>query len=222
MGLYVAYIGLVLKSAIEHNEHTVGVPKYFQEWSLPWRPLVVLALFGYSGAMIFTAVEPFAHGLEEIGVANGIPEFFMIQWVAPLASESPELIVVAVLVNRPARRRGSRPRSAKLISGRCSSGRRSGAPSHSAGTTSSRSTPGRASEIWITAVQSFCARHSGNFEISIREAIVLFALFISQVVLEFLIRDLLALPISSHDLLRRIQGCTSSSGSDCSSSAARR
>ncbi len=60
VGLYVAYIGLVLKSDIEHSEHTVGVPKYFQEWSLPWRPLVVLALFGYSGAMIFTAVEPFA------------------------------------------------------------------------------------------------------------------------------------------------------------------
>ncbi|WP_204318284.1 hypothetical protein [Serratia marcescens] len=39
------------------------------------------------------------------------------------------------------------------------------------------------------------------------EAIGLFALFISQVVLEFaIIRDLLALPISSHDLLLAYTG----------------
>jgi len=29
-----------------------------------------------------------------------IPAFFMIQWIAPLASESPELIVVLVLVTK--------------------------------------------------------------------------------------------------------------------------
>ncbi len=59
-----------------------------------------LGLFGYSGVLIFTAVEPFAHGLEELGLQFGIPEFFMIQWIAPLASESPELIVTAYLVNK--------------------------------------------------------------------------------------------------------------------------
>ena len=41
-----------------------------------------------------------------------------------------------------------------------------------------------------------------NFEISVRESVVLFGLFISQVLLEFmLIRDLIALPVDSYELL---------------------
>ena len=210
VGLYVAYIGLVLKSDIEHSEHTVGVPKYFQEWSLPWRPLVVLALFGYSGAMIFTAVEPFAHGLEEIGVANGIPEFFMIQWVAPLASESPELIVVAVLVNKARSTAGFNALiSSKLNQWTLLIGTIAVVYSIALGGYGVLPFDTRqGAEIWITAAQSFFALAIlVNFEISIREAVGLFALFISQVILEFaIIRDLVTLPISSHDLLLAYTG----------------
>jgi cation:H+ antiporter len=200
----------VLKSDIEHSEHTVGVPKYFQEWSLPWRPLVVLALFGYSGAMIFTAVEPFAHGLEEIGVANGIPEFFMIQWVAPLASESPELIVVAVLVNKARSTAGFNALiSSKLNQWTLLIGTIAVVYSIALGGYGVLPFDTRqGAEIWITAAQSFFALAIlVNFEISIREAVGLFALFISQVILEFaIIRDLVTLPISSHDLLLAYTG----------------
>ena len=210
VGLYVAYIGLVLRSDIEHSEHTVGVPKYFQEWSLPWRPLVVLALFGYSGAMIFTAVEPFAHGLEEIGVSNGIPEFFMIQWVAPLASESPELIVVAVLVNKARSTAGFNALiSSKLNQWTLLIGTIAVVYSIALGGYGVLPFDARqGAEIWITAAQSFFALAILiNFEISIREAIGLFVLFISQVILEFaIIRGLLTLPISSHDLLLAYTG----------------
>jgi len=61
----------------------------------------------------------------------------------------------------------------------------------------------QAAEIWITAAQSYFALAIlVNFEISIREAIVLFGLFISQVLVEFaLIRDLVALPFDSYELL---------------------
>ena len=210
VGLYVAYIGLVLRSDIEHSEHTVGVPKYFQEWSLPWRPLVVLALFGYSGAMIFTAVEPFAHGLEEIGVSNGIPEFFMIQWVAPLASESPELMVVAVLVNKARSTAGFNALiSSKLNQWTLLIGTIAVVYSIALGGYGVLPFDARqGAEIWITAAQSFFALAILiNFEISIREAIGLFVLFISQVILEFaIIRGLLTLPISSHDLLLAYTG----------------
>ncbi len=205
VGLYVAYIGLVLRSDIEQSEHTVGVPKYFQEWSLPWRPIVVLLLFGYSGAMIFTAVEPFAHGLEEIGLDNGIPEFFMIQWVAPLASESPELIVVAVLVNKARSTAGFNALiSSKLNQWTLLIGTIAVVYSIALGGYGVLPFDARqGAEIWITAGQSFFALAIlVNFEISIREAVVLFALFISQVLLEFaLIRDLVELPLNSHDLL---------------------
>jgi len=205
VGLYLSYIGLVLKSDIEASEHTVGVPHYLQSWPRPWRPLAVVTLFLYSGAMIFIAVEPFAHGLEVIGVENGIPEFFMIQWIAPLASESPELIVVAVLVNKARSTAGfnalisSKLNQWTLLIGTI-------AVVYSLGLGAYGTLPFDArqgAEIWITAAQSFFALAIlCNFEISIREAIVLFGLFISQVLIEFaLIRDLLVLPVSSHDLL---------------------
>ncbi|MEF8783368.1 MAG: sodium:calcium antiporter [Haloarculaceae archaeon] len=205
VGLYAAYIGLVLKSDVEASEHTVGVPKYLQGWARPWRPLAVVALFVYSGAMIFTAVEPFAHGLEAIGIQNGIPEFFMIQWVAPLASESPELIVVTVLVNKARSTAGFNALiSSKLNQWTLLIGTIAVVYSVALGTYGVLPFDARqGAEIWITAGQSFFALAIlCNFEISIREAVVLFVLFISQVVVEFaLIRDVLALPISSHDLL---------------------
>ncbi len=205
VGLYVTYIGLVLKSDIEESDHTVGVPLYFQQWSLPWRPIAVLALFGYSGAMIFTAVEPFAHGLEEIGLQIGVPSFFMIQWIAPLASESPELIVVAVLVNKARSTAGFNALiSSKLNQWTLLIGTIAVIYSLALGRYGVLPFDSRQSaEIWITAGQSFFALAIlCNFEISVREAIVLFSLFISQVLIEFaLIQDLLVLPITSHDLL---------------------
>jgi cation:H+ antiporter len=205
VGLYVAYIGLVLKSDVETSEHTVGVPKYLQGWARPWRPLVVVALFCYSGAIIFTAVEPFAHGLEEIGIQNGIPEFFMIQWVAPLASESPELIVVAVLVNKARSTAGFNALiSSKLNQWTLLIGTIAVVYSLALGTYGVLPFDARqGAEIWITAGQSFFALAIlCNFEISIREALVLFFLFVSQVLIEFaLIREFLVLPVSSHDIL---------------------
>jgi cation:H+ antiporter len=210
VGLYVSYIGLVLKSDVEASDHTVGVPNYFQSWSWPWRPLVVLLLFGYSGAMIFVAVEPFAHGLEVIGVENGIPEFFMIQWIAPLASESPELIVVAVLVNKARSTAGFNALiSSKLNQWTLLIGTIAVVYSLALGAYGTLPFDARqGAEIWITAAQSFFALAIlCNFEISIREALVLFGLFLSQVLIEFaLIRDLLTLPISSHDLLLAYTG----------------
>ncbi len=205
VGLYLTYIGLVLKSDTESSDHTVGVPKYFQSWSLPWRPMVVLTLFGYSGILIFTAVEPFAHGLESIGLQNGIPEFFMIQWVAPLASESPELIVVAVLVNKARSTAGfnalisSKLNQWTLLIGTI-------AVVYSIGLGELGTLPfdaKQAAEIWITAAQSYFALAIlVNFEMTVREAVVLFGLFLSQVLVEFvLIRELVALPFGSYELL---------------------
>ena len=205
VGLYGTYIALILKSDIEPHKEQVGVPKYFQQWSLPWRPLAVIVLFVYSGVMIFTAVEPFAHGLEEIGIQNGIPEFFMIQWIAPLASESPELIVVAVLVNKARSTAGFNALiSSKLNQWTLLIGTLSIVFSLAFGGYGVLPFDAKqAAEIWITAGQSYFALALlVNFEISVRESVVLFSLFISQVVLEFmLIRDLIVLPVDSYELL---------------------
>jgi cation:H+ antiporter len=57
------------------------------------RRATVIALFVFSGAAILLAAEPFAEGLVATGKQFGIEEFLLVQWLAPLASESPEFIV---------------------------------------------------------------------------------------------------------------------------------
>jgi len=46
------------------------------------------------------SVEAFAEGLLETSKIFGIDEFLAVQWIAPLASESPELIVASYFVKR--------------------------------------------------------------------------------------------------------------------------
>ena len=64
------------------------------------RRLWVLVLFIYSAAVIIIVAPPFVHGLEATGEALGISKFLLIQWLAPLASESPEIIVAVLFALR--------------------------------------------------------------------------------------------------------------------------
>ncbi|SDZ86432.1 cation:H+ antiporter [Haloplanus vescus] len=205
VGLYVAYIAVVLKGDMEAEEAHVGVPAYLQTFSKPLRALTVITLFAYSGGMIFTAVEPFAHGLEQLGQNVGIPSFFMIQWIAPLASESPELIVVVYLVNKARSTAGFNALiSSKLNQWTLLIGTLVVVYSIALGQYGALPFDQKQSgEIWLTAAQSFFAISLLiNFEISVREAIVLLVLFLTQVLSEFLlIRGVLELPINDYQLL---------------------
>ncbi|WP_322796166.1 hypothetical protein [Tepidiforma sp.] len=64
------------------------------------RRVVVVLLLAFSAAAIFTCAEPFAESLVHMGEQLGISEFFLIQWLAPLASESPEVLVACLLAWR--------------------------------------------------------------------------------------------------------------------------
>ena len=66
--------------------------------SLPplWRRATVVLLFAYAASVILIAAEPFVEGLVDAGHGLGVDDFILIQWVAPLASETPE-VIVAVL-----------------------------------------------------------------------------------------------------------------------------
>jgi len=205
VGLYVAYIAVVLKGDVDPDEAHVGVPAYLQRFPRPYRAATVIGLFVYSGLMIFTAVEPFAHGLEQLGQNVGIPSFFMIQWIAPLASESPELIVVVYLVNKARSTAGFNALiSSKLNQWTLLIGTLVVVYSIALGQYGALPFDQKQSgEIWLTAAQSFFAISLlVNFEISVREAIVLLVLFLTQVLSEFLlIRGVLELPISDYQLL---------------------
>ena len=95
IGLYVAYLWISSTGDVEEPDLIGGAALI---GSLPTvaRRVVVIFLFIYSAGVILVAAEPFVEGLVETGTHFGIDEFLLIQWVAPLASESPE-IIVAVL-----------------------------------------------------------------------------------------------------------------------------
>ncbi|ELZ18321.1 sodium/calcium exchanger membrane region [Natrinema thermotolerans DSM 11552] len=210
VGLYVCYIAVIIRGETEPDMDHVGVPAYLQRFSKPARIATVLLLFAYSGAMIFTAVEPFAHGLESLGESVGIPSFFMIQWIAPLASEAPELIVVVYLVNKARSTAGFNALiSSKLNQWTLLIGTLVVVHSLALGSYGVLAFDFKQSaEIWLTAAQSFFAISLLiRFEISVKEAVTLLTLFLSQVLLEFaLIRELVTLPVSSTDLLLLYSG----------------
>ncbi|UIP00213.1 sodium:calcium antiporter [Halobaculum sp. CBA1158] len=188
VGLYLAYILVIIRGDVEEVEEQVGVPAYFQARARSIRIPVVLGLFTYSGLLIFTAVEPFAHGLEALGLQFGIPEFFMIQWIAPLASESPELIVTAYLVNKARSTAAFNALiSSKLNQWTLLIGTLVVVYSISLGQYGVLMFDEKqASEIWITAAQSlFALAILINFQISVRESLLLLVLFLSQVITEF-------------------------------------
>ena len=204
VGIYVAYIGIIIRGDPHGQEVHVGVPAYLQATPARVRIPAVFALFGYSGFLIFTAVEPFAHGLENIGIRYGIPEFFMIQWVAPLASESPELIVTAYLVNKARTTAAFNALiSSKLNQWTLLIGTLGVVFSISQGAYGVLEFSFKQSaEIWLTAAQSFFALAILiTFRITMREAVSLLVLFVSQVAIEFLMIDRLTVPFTTVDLL---------------------
>ena len=64
------------------------------------RRAVVGGLFLLAAAFVLSAAEPFANALVSSGKELGIDEFLLVQWLAPLASEAPELIVAAILASK--------------------------------------------------------------------------------------------------------------------------
>ena len=57
-------------------------------------------LFLFAGASIWFSAEPFAESLVHVGRRASIDEFVLVQWVAPLASESPEFVIALLFAYR--------------------------------------------------------------------------------------------------------------------------
>jgi cation:H+ antiporter len=54
------------------------------------------AMFAVAAVVILCSAEHFAQGLVATGDQLGVDQFILVQWVAPLASESPELLVACL------------------------------------------------------------------------------------------------------------------------------
>lgn len=97
--LFVLYILRAARQEAEKPE-LMGAAAALGGLPRPTRRATVVALFVYSATAILLQAEPFADGLREIGKEFGISEFFLIQWVAPLASEAPEMIIAVLFTLR--------------------------------------------------------------------------------------------------------------------------
>src|SRR5204862_2824073 len=60
------------------------------------RRSTVIALFALSAGVIYLLAEHFAQALVDTGRTFGVSEFLLVQWLAPLASEAPELLVAGL------------------------------------------------------------------------------------------------------------------------------
>ncbi|HKE01627.1 MAG TPA: hypothetical protein VKE69_11500 [Planctomycetota bacterium] len=95
--IFAFYAFLSIRSAHE-EPHAVGPAASIM--ALPKAPRILTVLFLLSAAAyaIYLVAHPFAEALVESGRSLGIDEFILVQWVAPFASEAPEVVVAVLLV----------------------------------------------------------------------------------------------------------------------------
>lgn len=98
--IFGAYLYLTSRMPSREVEEFVGPSAAIAALPTLARRLVTVAIFLYAAAVIFAAAEPFAEGLVDTGSQLGIEEFILVQWLAPLASESPEFILAGLLAAR--------------------------------------------------------------------------------------------------------------------------
>ena len=97
-----AYIFYLWRSSTQESVEPdlLGAAAMIASFKTLYRRLWVLGLFIFSATVIIIVAPPFVHGLEATGEALGISKFLLIQWLAPLASESPEIIVAVLFALR--------------------------------------------------------------------------------------------------------------------------
>lgn len=92
--IYIAYLFLLTKLPPEEQEAIDDlelVPRTIAKSKPVTRTSAILACFILGGALIYFTAEPFLGSLIAVATAVGIPTFIVIQWLAPVISEFPEL-----------------------------------------------------------------------------------------------------------------------------------
>lgn len=185
ISIFIAYLVRISKAPAEHP-HLVGPAQLFGSKPAVPRRVWVGILFFVSAGVILSVAEPFAESLVTAGADLGIDEFLLVQWLAPLASEAPELIVAGLFAWRmmPAAGLGalvsSKVNQWTLLVGTLpivfaiSSSSLHGLPIDST----------QREEIFLTAAQSvFAVAVLMNLSLDAREALALFGLFITQFII---------------------------------------
>ena len=100
--LVALFAGYIWHAASEEQEHPdlIGPPVAIAALPVAKRRAVTIGLFVFAAVAIMMSAEPFAEGLVHIGEEFGISPFLLVQWLAPLASEAPEMIIAVLFVLR--------------------------------------------------------------------------------------------------------------------------
>src|SRR5881398_159685 len=101
LAMFIAYMLAAGRS--HHEEPTLeGPSELIARAGKIGRRTATIAILALAGAAIYTAAEPFAESLLAVGRTFHIEEFLLVQWLAPLVSESPEFIVAVLFALRGA------------------------------------------------------------------------------------------------------------------------
>src|SRR3954471_2548549 len=95
IAIFAAYTWRIARSPAE-EPHLVGPARYIGSFSVARRRATVGLILAFSAAVILLSAEHFAEALVGTGAEFGISEFLLVQWLAPLASEAPELLVAGL------------------------------------------------------------------------------------------------------------------------------
>ena len=180
--MFVFYIMHAAKEEQEEPE-LVGPPLAIAALPVRSRRVLTVAIFVFAAVMILASAEPFAEGLVATGQRFHISQFLLVQWLAPLASEAPEMIIAILFVLRAQPQQGlgtlvsSKVNQWTLLVGTLPAvyaiAHRSMAPM--------AMDPRQVEEVLLTAAQSlFAISVLANMTISRWEASGLLVLFISQ------------------------------------------
>jgi len=182
VAIFAAYTVRVSRAPAE-EPHLVGPARYLGMFTPSARRTWVVGLFLFSAAVILLCAERFADALVSTGQELGISEFLLVQWVAPLASEAPELLVAGLYAWRLNTNAGlgtlvsSKVNQWTLLVGTLpivfalGLGGLHGLPID----------PHQREELFLTAAQSFFALAVlVTLSITTREALLLFSLFWAQ------------------------------------------
>lgn len=184
VSLFVVYTIRISKAPAE-EPHLVGPARWVGELPKQRRRPSVAGLFVVAAAIILLCAEHFAEALVGTGKSLGVDEFLLVQWLAPLASEAPELLVAALYAWRLNTDAGLGTLvSAKVnqwtllvgtlpIAFAIAAGGAHGLPIDAH----------QREELFVTAAQSaFAVAVLANLSMSVREAGVLLGLFLFQFV----------------------------------------
>jgi cation:H+ antiporter len=99
VGIFVAYT-LRISRAPASQPDLIGPSAALGGLSRWRRRASVAVLFVFAAMVILLVAEHFAESLVATGTELGVSQFFLVQWLAPVASEAPELLVAGLFAWR--------------------------------------------------------------------------------------------------------------------------